>query len=251
MTTATSGTRRTKPAPPLMRERACFGWLAFSDDSAGLFGLLGLLRSDRGVGLGDLVLGGERADGIEIATISVSGSTISDEPWGSFRSAAVMCVPSSRPSTSTSMRSGMWVASTSSSDGVGVLRGDRAGSGLADERDRDVDLDLLALLHDEEVDVLDDLVHRVLLHVLDQRELRLPATSSSSTALARRISSDDLVAGQRDVHGVGAVTVDDGGDLAGGAEAAGEALAEVLANLGLDLVVGLRTWGSPCGRAAR
>jgi hypothetical protein len=59
------------------------------------------------------------------------------------------------------------------------------------------------------------------------------------------------VAGQRDVHRVGAVAVDDGGDLARGAQAAGEALAEVLANLGDDLGVGLgRHDDSPCGHLA-
>ena len=77
----------------------------------------------------------------------------------------------------------------------------------------------------------------------------LPLTSSSSTALARRMSSDDLVAGKGDVHGVGAVTVDDGGDLAGGAEAPGEALAEVLANLGVDLGVGFSRHGGCSLRA--
>src|SRR5690606_25446399 len=47
----------------------------------------------------------------------------------------------------------------------------------------------------------------------------------------------DLVTGQRDVHRVGAVTVDDSGDLALGAQAAGEALAEAGADVGDDLVL--------------
>ena len=71
----------------------------------------------------------------------------------------------------------------------------------------------------------------------------LPLTSSSSTTLARRMSSETWWPGQGDVHGVGAVAVDDGGDLAGGAEAAGEALAEVLAELGVDLGVGFSRHG--------
>ena len=93
---------------------------------------------------------------------------------------------------------------------------------------RDVDLDLLALLHHEQVDVLDDLVHRVLLHVLDERELALALDVELEHRVGAADEQADLVAGQRDVHRVGAVAVDDGGDLAGGAQAAGEALAEVV-----------------------
>src|SRR5690606_21254272 len=56
------------------------------------------------------------------------------------------------------------------------------------------------------------------------------------------------VTGQRDVLRVGAVAVDDRGDLAGGPQTAGETLAEVLAQLSLDLVVvrhgGFSLWAS-------
>ena len=108
-----------------------------------------------------------------------------------------------------------------------------AGSPI--ERDGDVDLDLLALLHDEEVDVLDDLVHGVLLHVLDERELGRAGDVELEQRVGAADEQRDLVARERDVLRVGAVAVDDGGDLAGGAEAAGGALAEVLAQLGVDL----------------
>src|SRR5690606_4774619 len=47
----------------------------------------------------------------------------------------------------------------------------------------------------------------------------------------------DLVAGQCDVHGVLSVAVDDRGDLALGAQATGEALAEAGAKVCEDLVV--------------
>ena len=65
---------------------------------------------------------------------------------------------------------------------------------LAHDDDRDVDLDLLALLHDEEVDVLDDLVHRVLLDVLDQRELLLAVELELEHRVGAADEERDLVA---------------------------------------------------------
>ena len=106
------------------------------------------------------------------------------------------------------------------------------------------------LLDDDEVDVLDDLVHRVLLHVLDQGELALALDVELEHGVRLADEQRDLVAGEGDVLGVGAVAVDDGGDLAGGAEPAGGALAEVLAQFGEDLVVFVHG-GSPCGLAAQ
>jgi hypothetical protein len=99
-------------------------------------------------------------------------------------------------------------------DGRVVEVRDRAGEGLADDDDGHVDLDLLALLHDEEVDVLDDLVHRVLLHVLDERQLLLAGDAELEHRVGAADEQRHLVAGQRHVHRVGAVAVDDGGDLA-------------------------------------
>src|SRR5690606_36743579 len=108
---------------------------------------------------------------------------------------------------------------------------------LANDGDRDVDLNLLALLHDEEVDVLDDLAYRVLLDILDERELRAAFDVELEQRVGAADDERDLVARKCTVHGLGAVAVDDGGDLASSAQAAGEALAELVANLSVDLGV--------------
>src|SRR5690606_18992392 len=91
--------------------------------------------------------------------------------------------------------------------------------------------------HDDEVDVLDDLAHRVFLHVLHERELALAADLEVEQGV--RLAQDEahLVAWQRHVLRLGAVTVDDRGDLAGGADLAGRALAELVAGFRDELVV--------------
>jgi hypothetical protein len=125
-----------------------------------------------------------------------------------------------------------------------VQVGDGAGRGLALDVHRDLDLDLLAALDDDEVEVLDDLVHRVLLHVLDERELGGAADLELEHGVRLADEQQDLVARQREVAGVGAVAVEHGGDLAGGADLARRALAERLARLGDDLVVFVHGDGS-------
>ena len=120
---------------------------------------------------------------------------------------------------------------------IGVLSGDRSGERLADDRDGHVDLNLLALLDHEQVDVLDDLVHGVLLDILDQRQLMSALDIEFEHCVGATQEQCDLMAGQGDVYGLFAVAVDDGRDLACCAEATGEALAEAGANLGVDLGV--------------
>ncbi len=83
--------------------------------------------------------------------------------------------------------------------------------------------------------MLDDLTNRVALDVLDERQLVLAVDVELEQRVGATHEQRDLVAGQRDVDGRGAVAVDHGRDLAGGTQAAGEALAEVLTQLGVDL----------------
>ena len=132
----------------------------------------------------------------------------------------------------------MWVASAST-DRVGVLEGDEGvGSGLADQVDGDLDGDLLAAAHDDEVDVLEEALDRVALDGLGQGQLVGPSMLEREQGVLRLEREHQLVAGQRDVPRVGAVAVEDGGDLAGPADAAGGALAELGAGLGGDTDLG-------------
>ena len=98
--------------------------------------------------------------------------------------------------------------------------------------------------------MLDDLVHRVLLHVLDEGELALAGDLQVEHGVRLADEQADLVAGEREVLRVGAVAVEHGGDLADGADLAGRALAERLALFCDDLVVFVHG-GSPCGLAAQ
>ncbi|MDR6201036.1 hypothetical protein QE374_002945 [Microbacterium sp. SORGH_AS428] len=102
------------------------------------------------------------------------------------------------------------------------------------------------LLHDQQVDVLDDLAHRVLLDVLDEGQVVLAVGGELEQRVRAADQQGDLVTRQGEVHGLGAVAVQDGGDLTGGAQATGEALAELRAHLSGDLVV-FRHDDSPCG----
>src|SRR5690606_24738487 len=114
---------------------------------------------------------------------------------------------------------------------------DGAGERLTGDDDRNLDVHLLALLDHEQVDVLDDLAHRVALDVLDEDELRLALDVEVEQRVGAADDQRDLVTGKRHVDRVGAVAVDDRGDLPLGAEATGEALAEAGAKVGADLVV--------------
>src|SRR6185312_6120415 len=125
--------------------------------------------------------------------------------------------------------------------GVELRGGTRRG--LADEVHRDLDLNLLALAHDDEVEVLDDLAHRVLLHILDERQLRLALDVELKHLVRLADDERDLVTRQRDVLRLGAVTVDDGGNLARGADLARRALAEGIANLGDEVVAAVVSHG--------
>ena len=118
---------------------------------------------------------------------------------------------------------------------------------------RDVDGDLLAAADEHQVDVLDVAADRVALDVLGQRQLRAPPSISSAAGRWRLEREHRLVARQRDVHRVGAVAVEHGGDLVGAADPAGGTLAELGAGLGgeLDLGHGTLLVGQRCGSGPR
>jgi len=120
-----------------------------------------------------------------------------------------------------------------------VLEGrESARVGLPDGVQRDVDGDLLALADDHEVEVLEHTQHGVDLHVLDERELVASLDVEGDDLVGRAADDEEgLVVGQVQVHRVSAVTVEDGGDLAGAAGPAGGALAELGADGGGELVV--------------
>lgn len=105
------------------------------------------------------------------------------------------------------------------------------GGGLADDRDRDGDLDLLTGADADEVDVLDVPRHRVALDVPHEGQLvRTVDRDGDEGVLVVAHGEERLVRIQCDVDGLGAVSVDDGGDLASAAEAACGALAEIFAD---------------------
>ena len=123
---------------------------------------------------------------------------------------------------------------------AGVVGGDDGlGGGVALEVHVDVDDDLLAALHDDQVDVLDDRLDRVALHVLGQGELLLAVEDDGEQGVALLQREHRLVAGQGDVHRLAAVAVHDGGDLVVAADLARGTLAELGAGLGDEL--GCRT----------
>ena len=91
------------------------------------------------------------------------------------------------------------------------------------------------LLDDQEVGVLDEALERVALDLLGDREVLLGAEVDRQQRVGVLERQHELVARQRDVHGVGAVSVEDGGHVVGATDAAGGALAELGARLGGDL----------------
>ena len=122
--------------------------------------------------------------------------------------------------------------------GLGVDGHDGLRRGLALDVHRDVDADLLAAADDDQVDVLDDRLDRVTLHVLGQRELLLAVDLDGQQGVGVLERHHRVVAGQGDVHGLGAVAVHHGGDLVVAADLARRALAELGADLGNELGLG-------------
>src|SRR5690606_20111183 len=121
----------------------------------------------------------------------------------------------------------------------------RRGDGLADDRHGDLDDDLLALPHEEEVDVLDLAAHGLDLHVTDDRELDV----ALDVDLEERVLVTDerevrLVRRERHVERVRAVPVEDGGHATLAAGTARRTLAEVGAEDGGELDV---RHGGSCG----
>ena len=101
---------------------------------------------------------------------------------------------------------------------------------------RSCDLDLLAALHRQQIDVVDLRADRVALDVLEHGQVLL-AVIGQDLDHGVGIAGDQhhVVARQGHVDGIVTGAVDDGGDLVGLADAAGVALAEVGADLAGDL----------------
>ena len=95
-----------------------------------------------------------------------------------------------------------------------------------------------ALVIEHQVDVLEDALDRVALHVArgDEVLLAVEADLEDETRVAQR--EGELVVGQRDVLQLRALAVDDSGHTARAAGAAGRALAEVRPVLGGDADLG-------------
>ena len=122
-------------------------------------------------------------------------------------------------------------------DRLGVEVDRRAGDRLTRDVDRDIDLYALTLPQHDQVDVLDDLPKRVLLHVLDEGEL-VGSTIELKVQDGVRLAQQerDLMGREAHVLRLGTVTVDDRGYLTGSAKLASNAFAEGGAGLGRDLV---------------
>ena len=103
--------------------------------------------------------------------------------------------------------------------------------------DVDLNLNLFALADGQEVDVLDDLLDRVALDVLGQGQVRFAVDVDVQQGVRGADGQRGCLGGQQDVHDVGAVAVDDCGDLAGDAGLAGCTLAEVGAGGGCELLL--------------
>jgi hypothetical protein len=101
-----------------------------------------------------------------------------------------------------------------------------AGCQLADDVDGNVNGDLFALADGQEVDVLDDLLDGVALDVLDEGEVAFAVDVEGQQGVGGAHGKGGGLCGERDVDRLCAVAVDDCGDLAGHAGAAGEALAK-------------------------
>ena len=105
---------------------------------------------------------------------------------------------------------------------------DGAGGGLANDDDGDLNVDLLAGLDGQEVGVQDVAAHGVNLNVLDEGQLGLALDLQlNERVLGAANDEEEVVAGNVQVTGLGAVAVEDRGDLAGAAGAAGSTLTEL------------------------
>ena len=137
------------------------------------------------------------SSGTLMAATSTSGSLTRVQPEGRTTSLARICAPASSPVD-------IHLEPLRNADGEGLdeqrLRVQvhfEARRRFADDMDRDVDLHLFARLDDDEVEVLDDLTHGVLLHILHQGQLAsCPRCRASRIAFALRRISADLVARQ-------------------------------------------------------
>ena len=110
---------------------------------------------------------------------------------------------------------------------------DGAGHGLADDDDGDLNVNLLAGLDGQEVGVQDVTAHGVNLNVLDEGQLGLALDLQlNERVLGAANDEEEVVAGNVQVTGLGTVAVEDRGDLAGAAGAAGSALTKLGTLLG-------------------
>ena len=166
---------------------------------------------------------------------AVSGSVTSVEPAGSSTSAG-RDLAADREALDARPRSsvGRWVASASTLIVVFSTLSRPPGTTSPTMCDRDVDGDLLAAAHGQQVDVLEVALDRVALDRLRDGELlaALDVEGQQHVGAAVPDGVGELAGRQGDVTRVGAVAVDDGRHLAGPAGAAGAALAELGARLG-------------------
>ena len=139
---------------------------------------------------------------------------------------------------STSTPDGMWVASASSGMVLCVDVDQGVGLGLADDDERDVDGDLLTATDDDQVGVLDEALDRVALHLLGERELAVAVELDRQQRVGGLEREHQVVAGQRDVHRVGAVAVQHGGHLARRAGSGGRRPCRTRCGTRLDLDLG-------------
>jgi hypothetical protein len=165
---------------------------------------------------------------------------------GRSRSAAVICVPISAPSTETTKFSGIERVGLDLDGGrVGGDEGARCGVALDD--DVDLDGDALALVQDEEVGVLDAATDRVHDDRLGQCQLRLAGDVEGEHSVGAVVTQhgSECAGVECQVLRVGCVSVQNGGNEAVATSAACGTLAEFGADL-CGEVVYLRCHGATC-----
>src|SRR5215213_2738421 len=125
-------------------------------------------------------------------------------------------------------------------DGVQLVVRDGVRSRLADDDDRHLDGGLLTAADEQQVDVLVGALDRVALHGLGEGQLLLAVEDDGQQGVGATVAQrrGELAGRQRQVDDVLAVPVQDGGDATLAAGAAGAALAELGAGLGVQAVVG-------------
>ena len=114
---------------------------------------------------------------------------------------------------------------------------DVARSELAAEVNGHVNGDLLAGADGQQVEVLDDLLDRVALDVLDEGQVLLAVDVQGQQGVGGADGQGGGLRRQGDVDRLGTVAVDDGRDQVGHAGAAGEALAEFGADFCCELLL--------------